>query len=70
VQRRRSEYLGPGTWGVDETNVLYCIENDRSKKAVHMHDNPTRQDTHSDAGQTMNGNFPVLSTDCEKVVIW
>ena len=68
AQRRRSECLVPGMCGVDLTKELNPT--DRSKTAVHMHDNPTRQDTYSDVGQTTDGDVPVLSTNCEKPVIW
>ena len=54
-------------WGMDEARGLNA-KNDRSKKVVRMHHNPTKQDTYSDAGQTINGDFPTLFTDCEKAV--
>ena len=70
AQRRRSEFLVPGVWGVDETKGLNPMEDDRSKKVVHTDYNPTRQDTYSDAGEIIYGDIPVLSTNCEKPVVW
>jgi hypothetical protein len=67
MQRRRSECLVPGMWGVDETKGLNPMEDERSKKVFHKH-HPTGQDTYSDAGQTINDDFPVLSTNCGKAV--
>ena len=43
---------------------------DRSKEVVHMQYNLTGQDTYSDAGQTINDDFPALSTNCEKPIVW
>jgi hypothetical protein len=63
MQRRRSECLVPGMWGVDETKGLNPTEDERSKKVFH--------DTYSDAGQAINDDFPVLSTNCgEAVAQW
>ena len=70
AQRRRSECLVPGVWGVDVTKGSNPTESDRSKKVVHMDHNPTRGGTYGDAVQSMNGDFPALTTNCEKPVVW
>ena len=43
---------------------------DRSKEVVHMQYNLTGQDTYNNPGQTINGDFPALSTNCEKSIVW
>ena len=68
AQRRRSECLVPGIWGVDPTKELNPTN--WNKTAVHMHDNPTRQNTYSDVGQIIDGGVPDLATNCEKPIVW
>ena len=38
--------------------------NDWNKKVV------DREDTYNDAGQTINGDVPLPSSNCEKAVVW
>jgi hypothetical protein len=35
-----------------------------------MHHDPMSQVTYSDPEQTIDGDFPVVSTNCEKPVVW
>ena len=41
AQRRRSECLVPGTWGLDETKGLNPMEEYGRRKVVHIFHNPT-----------------------------
>ena len=69
-QRRQSGCLVPGMWGVDDIKGSNAMENDRRKKVIRVHHNPMRQQTYNDGGQTINGDFPATSTNCEKPIIW